>query len=320
MAFHPDNVIEIAIRGTGSTDRGRRRELNEDRILVRDDLRVYAVCDGAGGHNAGEVAAALAVRSIASHITSTAPHAREQPEFDRFGLPAGARRISAAVHRANQDIIAISRVSDQHRGMGTTCVSTLFSPRSGLVHVANVGDSRCYRLRARHLELLTQDHSLLTDVVENRPELEDAALERLPRNLITRALGVEDELRVSVRSHAVIAGDRYLLCSDGLHTVVEAEQIAEMLAASMPLEDVSRSLIDAANRRGGPDNIAAVVVDCHAGPTRALPLGSTAPPPPDFGEQAFDPEFLVLGHPGLSLDSTASHKLLETLKQLVAKK
>jgi len=320
MALHPENVVELAISGAGSTDRGRRRELNEDRILVRDDLRVYAVCDGAGGHNAGEVAAALAVRSIASQVASTAQNARRQPEFDRFGLPAGARRISAAVHRANQDIIAISRVSDQHRGMGTTCVSTLFSPRSGLVHVANVGDSRCYRLRARHLELLTQDHSLLTDVVENRPDLDDAALERLPRNLITRALGVEEELRVSVRSHAVLGGDRYLLCSDGLHTVVDAEHMAEILTSTAPRDEVSKSLVEAANHRGGPDNIAVVVVDCHAGPTRALPLGSTAPPPADFAEQAFDPEFLVLGHPGLSLDSSASARLLESLRQLVSKK
>ena len=98
--------------------------------------------------------------------------------------------MSAAVLKANRDIIEISRTSQAHRGMGTTVVAACFSARSGLMHVAHVGDSRCYRLRAGHLELLTQDHSLLTDVIEQRPELDDALLARLPKNVVTRALGI----------------------------------------------------------------------------------------------------------------------------------
>jgi PPM family protein phosphatase len=316
----PEQIPDIATVGAGRSDRGQKRELNEDRFVVRDDLSLYVVCDGAGGHNAGEVAAALAVRSITSHMVATVRAALETPEFDRFGIPYGARRISTAVHKANSDIISISRVSHQHRGMGTTAVAISLTPRSGLIHVANVGDSRCYRLRAGHLELLTQDHSLLTDVVESHPEMEESVLARLPRNLITRALGVEEELRVSVRSHAVVESDRYLLCSDGLHTVVEAPAILELLSKHHSRESAAQALLDAANHRGGPDNIAAVVVDCHGGPSHALPFGTTAPPPPPMEQIIPDPELLVLGYGNITVDGSASPALLQSLGRVFEKK
>src|SRR5512142_2741584 len=154
MLTTAEPVPHLQVSGAGATDTGRRRRLNEDRVAVRNDLSAYLVCDGAGGHNAGEVAAALASRSIVNYLAATVQQAGEQPEFDRFGIPNGARRLSAAVHKANRDVVEISQTSHQHRGMGTTVVTAAFSPRSGLMHVAHVGDSRCYRLRSRHLELL----------------------------------------------------------------------------------------------------------------------------------------------------------------------
>ncbi|HEY5961203.1 MAG TPA: protein phosphatase 2C domain-containing protein, partial [Polyangiaceae bacterium] len=291
----PDLIPELTVSGSGKSDKGKKRKLNEDRLAVRDDLHLYLVCDGAGGHNAGDVAAALAVRSITNYVGATVRAAHERPEFDRFGIANGARRLSAAVHKANNDIIEISRTSHQHRGMGTTVVAVSFTPRSGLIHVAHVGDSRCYRMRAGHLELLTQDHSLLTDVVENRPDLDDTMLDKLPRNIITRALGVDPELRVSIRSFAVVEGDRYLLCSDGLYAPLSASSMACILRDVRDTALATQQLIDEANAAGGPDNIAAVIVDCAVGPEVALPSGFSAPPPMPAEQYEPDPELLILG-------------------------
>src|SRR3954471_15455380 len=209
-------TAQLVLQAGGATDVGKRRTHNEDAVLVRDDLDLYLVADGAGGHNAGEVASALCARSIANYFGATIRSTHESPEFNRFGIPHGARRLSAAVLKANRDIVEISRTSQTHRGMGTTVVAACFSARSGLMHVANVGDSRCYRLRGGHLELLTQDHSLLMDVLEQRPDIDDEVIARLPKNIVTRAIGMVSALRVSLRSHSVVVGDRYLLCSDGL--------------------------------------------------------------------------------------------------------
>jgi protein phosphatase len=204
--------------------------------------------------------------------------------------------------------------------MGTTCVAASFTPRSGLIHVAHVGDSRCYRLRAGHLELLTQDHSLLTDVVENRPELDDTMLERLPRNIITRALGVDPELRVSVRSHAVVAADRYLLCSDGLYASIPSTLLATILKEHRDSEVAVDRLVAAANDAGGPDNITAVVIDCTTGPVVALPSGFSAPPPVPVDAYLSDPELLILGLEDIDLDDTASDELLNSLGEIFARK
>ena len=319
MLTEAEPLPHLQVVGAGLTDTGRRRKLNEDRVAIRNDLLTYLVCDGAGGHNAGEVAAALASRSIINYLAATVIEARERPEFDRFGIPNGARRISAAVHKANRDIVEISQTSHQHRGMGTTVVGILFSPRSGLVHVAHVGDSRCYRLRSRHLELLTQDHSLLTDVLEYRPELDDTKLDRIPRNIITRALGVNDELRVTVRSHAVVSGDRYLLCSDGLSGPVPAPFIAELLRQAVSAEAVASNLIKAANAAGGPDNVSAVVVDCSTGPDTALPLGPSEPPPRTATIED-DPELLILGSEEVDLNELGTGAFIAAITEAFGRK
>ena len=224
---------DIVLEAAGATDIGKRRH-NEDVVLVRDDLGLYLVADGAGGHKAGDVAAALAARTISNYVGATIRATHEKPEFDQFGLAAGARRLASAVHKANRIILEIARSRKEHRGMGTTVVAACFSPRSSLLHVAHVGDSRCYRMRDGHLELLTQDHSLLTDVLQERPELDDAVLANLPKHVVTRALGMKEHIRVSVRSHPVASGDRFLLCSDGLTKPVPTATIADKLALDRP--------------------------------------------------------------------------------------
>lgn len=319
-------TAQLVLRAGGATDVGQRRTHNEDAVLVRDDLDLYLVADGAGGHNAGEVASHLCARSMANYFGATIRSTHQSPEFNRFGMPNGARRLSAAVLKANRDIVEISRSSKAHRGMGTTLVAACFSPRSGLLHVAHVGDSRCYRLRAGHLELLTKDHSLLTDVLEQRPELEDAVLSQLPKNVVTRALGMDETLRVSMRSFTLVEGDRYLLCSDGLSGPVPMPDLARALGSEATPEQLALRLIELANEAGGPDNIAALVLECQRSPVREL-LGSPVPEPfdPPFESDPYgsDPELLIVGieelDPELDLGrgtESASDGLLKALTDL----
>jgi protein phosphatase len=290
---------DLVLNAYGLTDVGQKRESNEDVVLVRPDLELYAVADGAGGHRSGEIASALAARSLENYFGATVRRTHEQPEFDAFGIPSGARRLSAAILKANRDVIEIAKSSPEHKGMGTTLVAACFSPRSGLMHVGHAGDSRCYRLRGGHLEQLTQDHSLLTDVLEQRPELDDSVLERLPKSVVTRALGLDARLRISLRSHAVVA-------------------------ARADAESVAKELVRRANLAGGRDNISALVVDCTHGPeTKSVP-----PPAPGStatlrgAEGASDPELLILGIEELdSLDAhSASDDLLKALEGLLGKR
>ncbi len=320
-------TAQLVLQAGGATDVGKRRTHNEDAVLVRDDLSLYLVADGAGGHNAGEVASALCARSIANYFGATIRSAHQSPEFNRFGISHGARRLSAAVLKANRDIVEISRSSQAHRGMGTTVVAACFSPRSGLMHVAHVGDSRCYRLRGGHLELLTKDHSLLTDVIEQRPELDDQVLARLPKNVVTRALGMDGQLRVSMRSYAVVEGDRYLLCSDGLSGPVSAPEIAAALGQDDTPQRIATRLIELANAAGGPDNIAVLVLHCRGGHSDALPADSVPPAPAevfelpgDFDSDHSDPELLILGIEDMDIaegKESASDGLFKALGDLI---
>jgi len=315
---------ELALLASGHTDVGRLRPSNEDAVLVSDELGLYLVADGAGGHRSGEVASALASRSIRNYFGATIRKTHDQPEFDRFGIPFGARRLSAAILKANRDVIEISKSQPKHKGMGTTVVAACFSPRSAQMHIGHVGDSRCYRLRGGHLEQLTQDHSLITDVLEQRPELDDSVLERLPKSVVTRALGLDPKLRISLRSYAVVAGDRYLLCSDGLSGPLPGTELALALGSKAAPDAIAADLVARANAAGGYDNIAAVVIECTAGPES----DRVPPPPPGVvamardAEASSDPELLILGIEELeSLDAhSASDDLLNRLESLLGKR
>jgi protein phosphatase len=279
---------------------------DDDTTLVRSDLDLYLAADGAGGHNAGDVASALAAASIAEFIEMSAQHAASCVEIDEFGMHRDARRLAAAIQSANRRIMKAAAEDEARKGMGTTVVATLFSRASGVVQIAHVGDSRCYRLRDGYLELLTFDHSLLHDVLELRPDLDDTSLSRFPPNVLTRALGMEDGVRVSIRTHQIAPGDRYLLCSDGLTDAVEPETLGALLGLARAPSEIVKALIDAANDAGGPDNISAVVIACdshagHDGVTSKLPLprprrkrrGARAPSPPPVVQDDDQPDLVI---------------------------
>jgi PPM family protein phosphatase len=319
--------LALKLKAAGRTDIGKRRQHNEDVVLVREELGLFVVADGAGGHNAGEVASALAARSMENYFGATIRATHDAPEFNRLGMPNGARRLSSAVHKANRDVVEIAHTSPKHRGMGTTIVAACFSPRSALMHVAHVGDSRCYRMRNGDFELLTKDHSLLTDVLEQRPELDDEMLARLPKNIVTRALGIDGQLRVSIRSFSVVEGDRYLLCSDGLSGPVPALDLIEILRREEPPRAIVDQLVAAGLDFGGPDNLSALVIDCQGGHKQAVPADSVPPPPEEVGaprlsDPGSEPELLILGIQDLDVVDavSASDGLIKAIEDLIGQR
>lgn len=250
----------LRIAAAGLTDVGRQRRHNEDHILVRPEVGLYVVADGMGGHNAGNVASALVTTSIDNFFLATETDPLPEPKAEDSGLSDGARRIALAVRKANRDIFEISSTHQQHHGMGSTVVAAYIPPNGDEVHVAHVGDSRCYRLRDGQIKQLTRDHSLINDALDIKPDLTPADLARLPKNIITRALGMKDLVKVDIRTEKVRPGDMFLLCSDGLSGMVPDPDLGDVLGMSEQVEDACEVLVAMANDAGGTDNISAVVV------------------------------------------------------------
>jgi serine/threonine protein phosphatase PrpC len=233
----------------GVTDVGRQRVHNEDRFILLPEFNVFVVADGMGGHQSGEVASRIAANSIASYFRN-----------GTGGRRAVGERLRAAVAHANAKIFARADDSRSHRGMGTTVVAAAFAKEEGELYVAHAGDSRCYRMRRGELSQLTRDHSLISDALLEHPDLSETDLAYLPRNVITRALGIGPTVDVDLRVDKVEFGDLYLLCSDGLHGVVSDEEISEILGDHPVLTDACTRLIERANAHGGKDNITAVLL------------------------------------------------------------
>jgi len=235
----------------GLTDVGRQRSHNEDRFILLPEFNVFAVADGMGGHQHGEVASRMAASTIASYFR------KQNGERRRTGV---GDRLCAAVTQANSKIYSRADDSRTHRGMGTTIVAAAYDPDGGQVHIAHAGDSRCYRLRSGRIEQLTRDHSLLSDALLERPDLTEFDLAYLPRNVITRALGIGPNVDLDHRAVTVEPGDTFLLCSDGLHGLVTDQQIAEIVGQYNILTDACSNLIALANENGGRDNITVVLI------------------------------------------------------------
>ena len=244
---------------SGRTHVGRKREHNEDQLLVGDSLSLYVVCDGMGGHKAGDIASALAIKSIDNFFAATADNF-EDPQPEGLKNLRSARRLRAAVEKSNRDVHQISSHYPQHKGMGSTVVGFCVDEKEKLLHVAHVGDSRCYRLRDGALEQLTRDHSLVNDVRALQNKGANVKLANPPKNVITRALGMKATVEVDLRTEQIREGDIYILCSDGLTGMVTDEQMAEVFLIEEGVEGACDILIDMANEAGGTDNITVIIV------------------------------------------------------------
>lgn len=276
----------------GMTDVGLQREHNEDSYLLLAEHDLFIVADGMGGHRAGDVASRLATDTIAEFFRSTANEDVTWPYHFDTTLTEDENRLLTGIRIANRQIFERSVRSREYQGMGTTMVSVLFSSERDSVFIGHVGDSRCYRVRSGEIRLMTRDHSLVNDYLLAMPELTEEQRNELPKNVITRALGMQDHVVVDLQTDHPEPGDLYLLCSDGLSGMIPDEDILGILASDAMPADLCGKLIERANHNGGEDNITAVLLriveDAPAEPPKAEgeaglqdptpPAGPTLPP------------------------------------------
>jgi PPM family protein phosphatase len=229
-------VIEEAAR----TDTGRQRSANEDAYFARSP--VYAVADGMGGAQAGEVAAGIAAEVFEEHFPDGV-----DPE----------RELTRIASEANRRIYELARKDSSRSGMGTTLTGAIVSDNE--VSIVHVGDSRAYLLRDGELRQLTRDHSLVEELRRRGQLTVEEAEEHPQRSIITRALGPEADVEPDVHTHQARSGDVFLICSDGLTSMVREERLHEILTGSDSLEEAVDRLVEEANRAGGRDNITAVL-------------------------------------------------------------
>ncbi len=245
----------IEFRWGTATDTGRVRQANQDQLLTA--APVFVVADGMGGHNGGEVASAIAVDEMAKAVDV-----------------ASVDDLIDAVQRANREIVDRSKLDPELRGMGTTLVALVGmivdgEPRLG---VANVGDSRLYRDAADELAQITEDHTLVEALVRDGRLTAEEAVNHPQRNIVTRALGIDDKVLVDTWQLTPVEGDRYLLCSDGLFNELTPTEILEVLHRVDDPDAAAHELVEAACDAGGRDNVTVVIVDVVAVETGTDPL------------------------------------------------
>ncbi|HEX7669174.1 MAG TPA: Stp1/IreP family PP2C-type Ser/Thr phosphatase [Polyangiaceae bacterium] len=262
----------------GISDVGLQREHNEDSFAVLSDHGLAIVADGMGGHRAGDVASRLATEAIGEFFRKTANEDATWPFHFDPNLTDEENKLLTSIRLANRQIYEHSTRSQDLRGMGTTVVGALFSRKKNRMFIGHVGDSRAYRVRGGKIQQMTRDHSLVNDYLAAMPDMTEEQRSELPKNVITRALGMQDNVEVDIQSDECQPGDVYVLCSDGLSGMITDEEMAEVVRSSDELPDVCRRLITLANEHGGEDNITAVAVRVdEEGPRQELELSKTQP-------------------------------------------
>ena len=254
----------MRIRYAAKTDVGMKRNHNEDYFSLIEDEQLFLVADGMGGHASGEVASKMAAEVLQEFYVRTKDDEATWPyKMDRQ-LSYVENRLVVGIKMANQRIFHAACRDIKFKGMGTTIVSGQVV--GDKFYIAHVGDSRCYRIRGATIQQMTRDHSLLEDYKDAKPNMSEEEQRKFPhKNVITRALGMRETVDVAIKTHQVMSGDVFLLCSDGLSGMVTDDKIREIVASAKSLERGVAELVDAANRGGGTDNITTMLVQCIAG-------------------------------------------------------
>ena len=250
----------MQVTSTGLTDVGLRRSHNEDSFLVSNEMGLYLVADGMGGHAAGEVASSRTISVVCEFVS----RARQDDEIAwpleiDPNLDTTQNIIVTAVRLANQCLCALSETEDLYAGMGTTIAGVMIDGDSA--HIVHVGDSRVYLLRDGTFQALTSDHSWVNEQLQRNILTAEEARTHRWRNVITRALGHKQEIDIDLHKHDVQPGDTWMLCSDGLTSMVEDPEIEQALAnGDSGLDQKCRRLVDMANAEGGKDNITVLLI------------------------------------------------------------
>jgi serine/threonine protein phosphatase PrpC len=254
----------MKIRYAGKTDVGRKRTKNEDYFSLIEEDQMFIVADGMGGHASGEVASRMAADTLREFFRHTrADEDATWPYKMHRQLSYLENRLVCAIKLANLRIFDCANHEPQCKGMGTTVAASLVY--GDKIYIAHVGDSRVYRLRDRDIQLLTRDHSLLEDYRAAKPDVTAEEVQSFPhKNVITRALGMRESVDVAIQEHWIRAGDIYLLCTDGLSGMVDAEDIRNIVVDAADLERAVGELVEVANANGGVDNVTALLFECLA--------------------------------------------------------
>ncbi|MBL1141287.1 MAG: Stp1/IreP family PP2C-type Ser/Thr phosphatase [Proteobacteria bacterium] len=241
------------------SDVGRKRPHNEDSTITDSRNGLVILADGMGGYKAGEVASALAVTNILYGITEGLKKTKKGQVDETSGFCNESLVVKETVVQANSDIFNTAKADPQCQGMGTTIVVGLF--HDNILSIAHVGDSRLYRLRNNELQQVTKDHSLIQELIDRGLYTPEEAHANTPKNLVTRAMGIEADVDVDLAEEMVLPDDIYLLCSDGLNDMVKDEEIHLTLSKySANLAQTADKLVEFANKRGGKDNISIILV------------------------------------------------------------
>jgi protein phosphatase len=242
----------------GLTDVGRKRNHNEDSYLVDEELQLYVVADGMGGHAGGGTASRIAVETIDREMRSTRSASTNlfstESTLQDSPLPEFLRN---AVEKACMEIFRQAQEDPRLAGMGTTVISLCVRGEHALF--AHVGDSRAYLVRGELIQQISEDHSLVNEQIKAGMITPEEAKHSRYKNIITRSVGFEEEVQVDVMGIVARPGDAFILCSDGLANLVEDKEIQEVVSATTP-EDAAKRLVQLANERGGDDNITVIVV------------------------------------------------------------
>jgi serine/threonine protein phosphatase PrpC len=248
------------IQAHGATHPGRVRQQNEDAMLLDPELGLFAVADGMGGHNAGEVASALAIETLRSF----AERSRHDPDHTwPFGIESSldfnGNRLRTGIKLANRRVFRESERRDQYTGMGSTMVAILVEGTCAMI--CGVGDSRVYSVRAGRIERLTQDHTWVEMLLAQNPGLDPRSVANHPmRHVLTSVVGAQDDLEVTITSRPCVPGDTFVLCSDGVHGGLPDDEIARIVSRASDPRQAAEALVAAALDRDGRDNLTAVVV------------------------------------------------------------
>jgi protein phosphatase len=249
----------MKVVSAGLTDVGRKRNHNEDSFLIDDELQLYVVADGMGGHAGGGTASRIAVETIDKELRR-ARESRDNPFVSTPNLQDALLpdALRTAVERACLAIFTTAQEDPRLSGMGTTVISLVV--RDNQAFFAHVGDSRAYLIRGPLIQQVSEDHSLVNEQIKAGMITPEEAKHSRYKNIITRSVGFEEEVQVDVMGVVAEPGDVFLLCSDGLANMVEDRELLEAVQATANLADVPKRLIDLANERGGDDNITVIVV------------------------------------------------------------
>lgn len=249
---------QVRLLSAGLSDVGRKRTHNEDSFALVESENLYLVADGMGGHSSGEVASRMAIETMAEFFAATSadPEATWPYKMDK-ARGYDENRLVTGIKLANRRIYEAAQRETRLHGMGTTMVA-LLAVRDAML-IGHVGDSRVYRIRNGVLEQLTEDHSLLNDYIKMK-SMTPEEIESFPhKNVIVRALGMKETVKVDAILDTPKPGDLYLLCSDGLCGPASDEEIKEIVLKHKDLRETAQALIDRANEHGGPDNVTVVL-------------------------------------------------------------